>query len=170
MVFQLPVNTTAGQENCFTSLSCFFPAILSLSRSNKPVLQKQRRLSILHRHCPILTSSAGHQDLPDIPEQKINSPSGCLAPYQVSLVITGDLCKLSLESDTLVAGIEQFISGQAKTQCYQVRTGCQISTIKQLNETNFKEERTYKAHNSRLLWGRSRNLKQLVLSTVRSRD
>lgn len=43
-------------------------------------------------HYPILISPAGQEDLPGIPGQKVNS----LAPYKVSLVIRGGLCKSSL--------------------------------------------------------------------------
>lgn len=46
---------------------------------------------------------------------------GCLAPDQMALVITGALCKLLSRSNDWDRVVH---SGQAKTQCHQVRTDC----------------------------------------------
>ena len=46
------------------------------------------------------------------------------------LAITGVMCKL-LPRSGLMTGLEHFISGQATTQCHQVRVGCHTSTPSQ---------------------------------------
>lgn len=119
------MESTAGQEDFFTTLSCFSLPPYSNERttssqscSDKQVYRSQGKavhISQLEHHYLILS----HHNM---------------ALYQFSLALTGELCAnyytgLSILGQvSLRAGIQQFLSEQAITQSHQLRAGCHSPT------------------------------------------